>query len=130
MTRAVLAKLAPEQPVCVSEPSGQAFTAKSYAGKVDLAVYHPRKPDVNGRPEWLATDPSRRVAPIRFTPSEEISLIQAVIAIETMGAVPSDHVLVPPGQSQTTLYLRPGYYVIRRETLQGWEIIGSLSIDE
>lgn len=128
LTRAVLEQLAPDQPVCVFEPSGQAFTSRSYTGKVDLAVYHPRKPQVHGRPEWWANDPTRHPAPVTFAASEQIGLIQAVRAVETMGAVPSDHVLVPAGDTRAMLYLRPGYYVIRRETVTGWEIIGSLDI--
>lgn len=129
LTRAVFERLAPRQPVCVFEPSGQAFTSRTYAGKVDLAVYHPRKPEVNGRPEWLASDPMRKAVPVAFPPLDKLCLIQAVRAVETMGAVPSDHVLVAPGQSHATLYLRPGYYVIRRELSAGWEIIGSVTID-
>lgn len=130
LTRTVLERLAPDHPVCVFEPSGQAFTFETYSGKVDLSVFHPRKPAVNNRPEWWANDPKRRAAPVRFTPSSDICLIQAIRSVEGMGAVPSDHVLVPAGDTSATLYLRSGYYVIRRETQNGWDIIGELEVTE
>lgn len=130
LTRTVLERLKPEQPVCVFEPSGQAFTSEIYSGKVDLSVFHPRKPAVNNRPEWWANDPKRKAAPVRFISSPDICLIQAVRSVEGAGAVPSDHVLVPAGDTSVTLYLRPGYYVIRRETRNGWDIVGELQVAE
>lgn len=130
LTKAVLERLKPDQPVCVFEPSGVAFTASSYSRRVDLAVYHPRKPLVDGRPEWWINDPERRPAPVNFSPSADLSLIQAIRITEGMGAVPSDHVLIPPNGTKATLSLRPGTYVIRRETLSGWQIIGSLEVAE
>lgn len=130
LTRAVLDRLNPQEPVAVFETTGQAFTAQTYAKAVDLAVYHPRKPLVNGRPEWWASDEARHHAPVQFAASSELTLIQALSRAEGMGSVPCDQCLIQPGQTSASLYLRPGHYVIRREEGSGLSYIGSLRIED
>lgn len=130
LTKAVLERLSPDQPVCVFEPSGLAFTSSSLSGKVDLSVFHPRKPTVNGRPDWWANEPQRRPAPVNFPPHTGLSLIQAIPITEGMGAVPADHVLIEPGGTEVALSLRPGTYVIRREADGGWQVLGQLRVPE
>lgn len=127
-TRAVLDRLAPTEPVAVFEPSGRAFTTDPYSDRVDLSVFHPRVAPVNGRPGWLAADPSRKETAVRFSAPGGPALIQAIRRSEGMGAVPSDHCLVTPEQTSATLYLRPHDYLIRLETQAGLSLVGELTV--
>lgn len=127
-TRAVLERFSPTEPVAVTEGAGRAFTTPPYSDRVNLSVFHPRLAPVNGRPGWLAADPMRRATPVDFVAPGGPALVQAVRVGEGMGAVPSDHVLIAPDQTTATLYLRQGAYVVRVETVDGWRIVGSVSV--
>lgn len=127
-TRAVLERLAPSEPVAVFEPTGRAFTVDPYSDRVDLSVFHPRIAAVNGRPGWLAADPTRRATSVRFKAPGGPALIQAIRWTEGMGAVPSDHCLVAPDQTGATLYLRPNDYLIRIENSAGLSVLGQLTV--
>lgn len=65
--------------MCVADVSGAPVLP--YDGMVDLAVYHPRLAEVEGRPGWLAQTYQRK--PMRFQLPKAITddgLVQASVA--------------------------------------------------
>jgi hypothetical protein len=116
---AVLARFAPTQAIAVSR-AGRPFSDRTFDGKIDLSVFHPRLPKVAGRPGWLAADPARKAVEVSVPPFDGPALVQALHMGE--GAViPADHLLLEPGQARATLLLRPGSYFLRLETTRGIE---------
>jgi hypothetical protein len=125
---AVLARFSPSGPIAVRRGDAP-FLADIYAGAFDVAVYHPRLPDVDGRPGWLAADPKRKRAAFDLSgPTDGLSLAQAVREEEGEGAVPSDHYPLEPGATRAVFFLRPGRYRVRLETLDGYRPLGTLRV--
>ena len=115
---AVLERFAPERPIVVSS-GGVTIANRTYAGQMDLSVFHPRKAPVSGRPGWLAADPARRAFTVDVPAFEGIALLQAIRASEGPAGVPADHFLLTPGQSRATFFLYPGSYYVRLERAAG-----------
>ena len=125
----VLESLNPTRPVVVYQQNGAVLIPDPFAGQVDLAVFHPRLPLVNGRPGWLAADPDRIAVGVDVPIVEGPTLLQAVPAAEGPGAVPADQLLLAPGQRRATLFLRPAHYLVRFETTDGVRTYGRIVIE-
>lgn len=117
---AVLRRFNPSGPIAVSR-DGQMLGARSYAGMMDLAVYHPRLDPVGGRPGWLAADPERRRMEVDVPLFEGPALLQALWSGEGSAGVPADQFLLEPGQRRATLFLYPGVYILRLERPTGFD---------
>lgn len=115
---AVLDRFAPQAPIVVSK-DGRTVASPTYAGQMDLSVFHPRRAPVSGRPGWLAADPARRAFTVDVPAFEGIALLQAIRAGEGPAGVPSDQFLLTPGQDRATFLLQPGFYYIRMEREAG-----------
>lgn len=126
---AVLDSLNPTRPVIVRRQDGAVLIPDPFAGQVDLAVFHPRLPLVNGRPGWLAADPQRIAIEVDVPAFEGPGLLQAVPAAEGPGVVPADQLLLAPGQRRATLLLRPADYLIRLETTDGVRTYGRITVE-
>lgn len=126
---AVLERFAPKKPIAVSL-DGEIVATRSYVGKMDLSVFHPRMEAVAGRPGWLAADPERRRVTVPVSPSQETVLVQAFPQGESMAGPPSDHYLLPSGSTEATFFLHPGRYVFRQESAAGIQpVFGALKVD-
>jgi hypothetical protein len=129
----VLSRFSPKAPVVVRRgdgsvvqtPSGQSFAA-------DLSVFHPRLEDRNGRPAWLASGDRREVRiDLGRAPGGDLRLLQAVPADELAKApavVPADHYLLAPESRTGFLWLKPGRYRVRIETLDGFTRLDDLTV--
>jgi hypothetical protein len=101
----------------LTQPSVFALPAGGYAsfyerpGAVDLQVFHPRTPMVEGRPGWRFGDGFKpyRIPP-GFVPGDRRVLVQAFAEAEPDDAVPVDQVLVEAGAEVPALALPPGWY--------------------
>lgn len=116
---AVLERFNPSAPIAVWN-SGQMVAAPAYSGRMDLSVFHPRQPPVQGRPAWLVSDPERRAVTIEIPAFDGPALLQAMRASEGPGGVPADQFLLQSGQREATLLLRPHSYFLRLETPDGF----------
>ncbi len=126
MTTALLERIQDNRPVVLRRPDGTfVHSADHHEGAMDLTVAHPRYVHMDGRPGWLANDPSRRRLEVSLPePAPEDALIQAVRHGEEEGAVPSDQYPLEPGQMAGILYLKPGDYHVRIETPEGYAPLG------
>lgn len=115
---AVLERFAPTRPIVVSS-GGVTVANRTYAGQMDLSVFHPRRPPVLGRPGWLAADPERRAFTVDVPAFEGVALLQAMRANEGPAGVPADQFLLTPGQNRATFFLYPGSYYVRLEREAG-----------
>lgn len=124
----VLERFAPQAPIAVARPDGSALSI-TFDGAVDIAVYHPRLADIDGRPGWLATAPDR-VRQVFALPQVEPGdrLVQAVPLMEASApnAIPSDQYIARPGAGEAVFFLRPGRYEIRMETDAGRQVLGTI----
>jgi hypothetical protein len=116
---AVLEQFRPTTPIAVWN-YGQMVATPTYAGRMDLSVFHPRYAPAHGRPGWLANDPQRRALSVELPSFEGPTLIQALRATEGPGGVPADQFLLEPGQREATLLLRPHRYFLRLEMQEGF----------
>jgi hypothetical protein len=129
VSRAVRERFGAREPVVLRKPGGGWLTFGGYVGAMDMAVFHPRWEDRNGRPGWLAADPRRRAAPVRLQArSDAYRLLQAVPLNEPDATAPADQLPLAAGQDRATLYLAPGAYRVRIETLAGYEPLGDLHV--
>lgn len=115
---AVLERFAPRNPIVVTN-SGVMTASPAYEGKMDMSVFHPRLPPVEGRPGWLAGDPRRRQVNVDLPLGDGLRLLQAFHLAEGSGSIPADQVLVQQGISRATLFLRAGAYALRMEAIDG-----------
>lgn len=111
---AVLERFAPGRPIAVSS-GGVTVANPTYAGQMDLSVFHPRRSAVQGRPGWLAADPARQPYAVDVPLFEGAALLQAMRAGEGPASVPADQFLLAPGQTGATFFLHPGRYYVRLE---------------
>jgi hypothetical protein len=137
--KSILDRFNPTESIVVSDGQGQPVVVSEaldrrpvpFDGSVDLSVFHPRLPYVEGRPGWLAKAVGRKAAPYRFAmPASANGLLQAVSAAEAMNAnaVPSDQFLVPAGAREATFFVKPGDYEVRFETDDGRRALGTLMV--
>lgn len=118
-----------QAPISVARNDGRAFTNAAYEGRIDISIFHPQLDDVNGRPGWLASDPSRIPLNIPIPFSEEMRLVQAFRMSEGWGSIPADQFpVVPGGGPDVTLYLPPGEYVVRQEFPDSVDVLGRVMI--
>jgi len=126
---AVLSRFAPDHPVVVAS-GGTSFANSTYAGQMDLSVFHPRRSPVSGRPGWLAADPARRAVQVNVPAFEGVALLQAMRTGEGPAGVPADQFLLSEGQNRATFFLHPGRYYVRLELERGIEpAYGQLRVD-
>lgn len=126
MTMALLERMGGNRPVVLRRPDGTfVHSADHHEGAMDLTVAHPRHAPVDGRPGWLASDPSRRRLEVALSePAPEDALIQALRHGEEEMAVPADQYPLEPRQTAAVLYLKPGDYELRIETPEGYLLLG------
>ncbi|MDY6924933.1 MAG: hypothetical protein SWI22_13370, partial [Pseudomonadota bacterium] len=131
--QALLERFRPTAPVVLlkagTRPSSAVDDAGLTAEETDLLVLHPSLPDVAGRPAWLATDPARRRLDVAVPAGDERPrLLQAVHATDVDPAIPADQLMVGRDGGAVTLFLRPGRYRIRLETLDGFTPLGERQV--
>ncbi len=85
----------------------------------DISVFHPRVPDVAGRPGWLTMNGYRKPIAVKFAASPVRTLVLAHVQGEPANAIAMDQIIVPANQTEVTLMLPIGKYVITREDEAG-----------
>lgn len=88
----------------------------SYAGQIDLQVFHPPLGELHGRSDWLARGRVPLALPAEFTAQLEPELrllAQAFRASEPDDAIPSDQFLLRGNESPGSFLLVPGEYRLR-----------------
>lgn len=126
LTRAVLRRFAPTEPIVVRTPDGLVLGTERQGA--DLAIFHPQRAYSDDRPGWLAADSARRRRRIRIVPRKAEALAQAIHLSDPDPAIPADQYLVPSGASRLVFFLRPGRYRLRLETAQGFEPLGEIRV--
>lgn len=126
--QALLNKFRPSAPVVLLKPGQSPSSATTGADltseETDLIVLHPTLADVEGRPGWLAADPSRRRLKVRTPAGDGPRLLQAIHVGDPEPAIPADQFLVSDQAGECLLLLRPGQYRIRLETPTGFLSLG------
>lgn len=128
--RAVLDHFKPSTPIVVHLSNGAPLRLSMPPAGIDFEVYHPRVEPVDGRPGWLAALGRKKVRfalPAGFSGS---GLVQAVPSHEAgvVNAVPSDQYPLPLGAKEAIFFLNPGAYVVRIESEDDRQDIGSLKV--
>jgi hypothetical protein len=85
----------------------------------DIVVFHPRVPDVAGRPGWLTMNGYRKPTTIKFAASANRTMVRAHVQGEPVNAIAMDQIIVPANQTEVTLMLPIGKYVITRQNEAG-----------
>lgn len=87
----------------------------------DVAVFHPRSRNEDGRPAWLRLGGLRSPLPLLVwvCGTAPRCLVTARSAAEGTDAIPLDRIVVEAGKPVPALLLPPGTYVIRVEDAQG-----------
>lgn len=127
---AVLSRFAPSRPIVVKSPDGAPYELGAYNGAVDMSVFHPRLTKVDGRPGWLASGPRRRLETELPPGRKDQVLVQALPWAEAAApnVVPADQVLAAPETHSAALFVRPGRYVLRMETVAGVTVLGTVNV--
>lgn len=128
LATAVLARFKPIAPIIVTLPDGKSLGAAAWSA--DLAVFHPRLSDIDGRPGWLAADPLRRRLrhPAPAERADGQLLAQALHAREADPAIPADQYVLPGGATSLVFHLRPGRYRLRLESAAGFTPLGEVNV--
>jgi len=127
---AVLDRFKPQDSIVVSR-GGVTVASRHFTGQTDLSVFHPRRPQVAGRPGWLSADPMRQAVEVSVPPFEGPALLQAMRSSEGPAGVPADQFLLQPGQAAATMMLHPGSYFLRLERAEGIDAAyGSITVEE
>jgi hypothetical protein len=81
----------------------------TYAGDVDMQVFHRPTAYVDGRPDWLAMNGYRkaRAVPPEILPKSGRRLVQAFIEGETVGAIAVDQFVVEAGADSVPVFMLP-----------------------
>lgn len=115
-----------DAPVVAFDGQGRGLTRSGY----DLMVFHPRNPDVAGRPGWLAVQGHRKPTQVRLAAAAARTMLRAHLKREPAGAVAMDQVLVQSGQTLVHLMLPTGEYRLSREDIAGnSEELGEVRIE-
>ena len=126
---AVLERFKPQGSIVVSK-DGMTVASRHFEGQSDLSVFHPRRPEVAGRPGWLAADPLRQAVEVSVPPFDGPAVIQALRSSEGPAGVPADQFLLTAGQPRATLMLHPGTYFLRLERSEGIDpAYGEITVD-
>lgn len=129
---AILGQFLPNRPIVVKAPSGTPYELGNYRNRVDFSVFHPRLPKVGGRPGWLNTGGRRRLDVHLPQPRTEQVLVQAVPWVRPLDSafvIPADQVVANPDTHTAVLFVRPGRYILRIETVTDFRTLGSVSVD-
>lgn len=126
--KALLERFQPERPVLIrrvedARPNGRSDAALTIEG-TDVLVVHPALPDVCGRPGWLARAGWRKPVEMATPPGSGPRLLQALHATDTDPAIPADQVMLSDNATAAVLYLAPGDYRLRLETVNGFIDLG------
>ncbi len=116
LCRSIMQRFDPSSPICVRQ--GNQWLGSRQA-ETDIAVFHPNKPDMFGRPFWLKR-PDRKRVPVPLHLSDEgPHIVQAVRRDEPEFAIPSDQVFCRPGTAEVSLWLPKGTFRIQIECPKG-----------
>ncbi len=90
---------------------------------LDVSVFFPRVRLVQGRPDWMARDLERRIyrLPAALTRGQGLRLVQARPMGEPATSVPTDQVLLRPGEIAPALMLPRGRFRVRTIDRAGTE---------
>lgn len=104
-----------DRPRVFRQGDGTFFVAGTYAGKVDMQVFHPPLGESKGRPDWLARGRRAVDLPaeaVKALDPERTSLVQSFRASESEDAIPADQFVVRGRSERPVLLLAPGRYRI------------------
>ena len=102
-------------PLVMTNASGQWLTPYGH----DLAVFHPRMPDIAGRPGWLAMNGYRKPYALKLEPMPARTLLRAFVKTETAGSIAMDQILIAANQTEVSLMLPVGEYSVVRQNEAG-----------
>jgi len=102
-------------PVVMTNVSGKWLTRPGH----DLAVLHPRVPDVAGRPGWLTMNGYRKPYALKIAPKPARTLIRAFVKTESADSIAMDQILVMANQTEVSLMLPIGDYSVVRQSEAG-----------
>lgn len=99
-------------PIVMLQPSGRSYVGGHYRDRVDLQVFQPDRPELRGRPGWMAMDGERIAVPVpaALRPRKGRRIIEAFLAHEPADAIPFDRLIVAAGDRPGILWLPPGRY--------------------
>lgn len=132
-TRALMDRFQPDRPMVLLRPNQAPASRKTDAELTneltDLIVLHPARPDMDGRPHWLVSDPLRIRLEVAVPAGKGPRLIQAIHAEDPDPAIPADQFLIADEAGVSALYLRAGAYRLRLETADGFAPLGDTVIE-
>lgn len=102
-------------PIVLANPTGDWLSAFGY----DMVVFHPRVPDVAGRPGWLAMNGYRKPYALKLVPMPTRTLIRAFVKTEPVGSIAMDQILITANQTEVSLMLPVGEYSVVRQNEAG-----------
>jgi hypothetical protein len=102
-------------PIVLANPTGDWLSAFGY----DMVVFHPRVPDIAGRPGWLAMNGYRKPYAQKLVPMPTRTLVRAFVKTESVGSIAMDQILILPNQTKVSLMLPVGEYSIVRQNEAG-----------
>ncbi len=102
-------------PVVMTNGLGQWLTREGH----DLAVFHPRMPDIAGRPGWLAMNGYRKPYALKLEPMPARTLVRAFVKTEPAGSIAMDQILMAANQTEVSLMLPVGEYSVVRQNEAG-----------
>jgi hypothetical protein len=102
-------------PIVLANPTGDWLSAFGY----DMVVFHPRVPDIAGRPGWLAMNGYRKPYALKLVPMPAKTLLRAFVKSEAAGSIAMDQILITANQTEVSLMLPVGEYSIVRQNEAG-----------
>lgn len=102
-------------PIVLANPTGDWLSAFGY----DMVVFHPRVPDIAGRPGWLAMNGYRKPYALKLVPMPTRTLIRAFVKTEPAGSIAMDQILITANQTEVSLMLPVGEYSVVRQSEAG-----------
>ena len=100
-----------DEPVVLIDDRNELWSKSPDA--IDAYVFHPRTTYVHGRPRWMSMGGLRSPHVVESPPYDEPVLLQALVAGESVDAVPLDQTVWWPDTPKPALLLRPEEYVVR-----------------
>jgi hypothetical protein len=102
-------------PIVLENSTGDSLGAFGY----DMVVFHPRVPDVAGRPGWLTMSGYRKPYALKLEPISAKTLVRAFVKTEPAGSVAMDQILIAANQTDASLMLPVGEYSVVRQNEAG-----------
>ena len=111
-----------QRPVVFQNAQGEFWTLEK--GTHDITLFHPRSRYVDGRPDWLRTDNSRRAyhLPKGICGASSHCLVSARAVGEAATAVPFDKLEITSGKPQPALLLPAGDFIIEVQDPEGKQL--------